>query len=221
MVFVFIPPPTIHTSTWSLSLSMVDGSKESSAEAIHRLVLTENNLAGCNLAVEAAHCSGNLGLLVEKLAAVRVLYDIGVRANDDLVVVRARRPGILTGADIAMCVVDSRWRFVRQLQANAMASLHRGYNKYARLDGRWNDAWKKRRRRPQASAGQTVVAGSLSRSAADSFCFNFSRGSAESEPGRWADPVHNCNSPAVNGQSMDPAEALHRALPCDCAGASV
>lgn len=89
--------------------------------AIHLLALTENNLVGCNRATEAAHCSGNLVLLVEMLAAVRVLYDIGALVNDDgLVVVRARRPVNLTGADMAWCVwypgVDSR-RFVRQLTA--------------------------------------------------------------------------------------------------------
>lgn len=66
--------------------------------AIHLLMLAENNLVGCNLA-EAAHGCGILGLVAEKRAAVRV-HEAGALAKD--VVVLARRPDNLTGADITI-----------------------------------------------------------------------------------------------------------------------
>lgn len=101
------PPPTMHTSTWSLSRSIVAGSKESSGVAMRRDVLTENSLA-CVVLLVAAYDWRNIVLRGKHVVIARghcacdLALAIGVAAL-------AKRPDILAGADM-MCRVWDVWR---------------------------------------------------------------------------------------------------------------
>lgn len=95
---------------------MLARSNESSAVAIHLLALTQNDLAG-GILPETAHGDGILVPLAEKLAAVRV-HDAGVLEMN--LVVRARRPDNLTGADIV------KWRGNRRRVTTRDAGTENG-----------------------------------------------------------------------------------------------
>lgn len=95
-----VPPPTMHTSTWSLSRSMVAGSKESSGVAIHGRAVEENSLVcgdlfGIAVAVHDGRNMLLLGTLVENVVEIEDC----VVANG--LAVRARRRDMLAGVDMA------------------------------------------------------------------------------------------------------------------------
>lgn len=96
------PPPTIHTSTWSLSRSIVAGSKESSGVAMRRDALMENSLA-CVVLLVAAYDWRNIVLLGKHDAIARGLCTCDLTLASGVAAL-ARRPGILAGADM-MCGV--------------------------------------------------------------------------------------------------------------------
>lgn len=94
----------MQTSTWSLSRSIVAGSKDSSGVAIHRRVVDENNL-GCGILLVAAHCCRIMLLFGTLVDSVLQIGDCVV-ANG-LAVRTTRRPDILAGVDIAsVCFAD-------------------------------------------------------------------------------------------------------------------
>lgn len=93
----------MQTSTWSLSRSMVLGSKDSSGVAMYLRKVVENNLV-CGVLLALAH----VGRSNDRLGR-HVEHVLGPKCVDGLVnglAVRARRPDILTGVDMtsAQCV---------------------------------------------------------------------------------------------------------------------
>lgn len=96
------PPPTMHTSTWSLSRSIVAGSKESSGVAMRRDTLTENSLA-CVVLLVAAYDCRNIVLRGKNVVIARGHCACGLALTSGVAVL-ANRPDILAGADM-MCGV--------------------------------------------------------------------------------------------------------------------
>lgn len=97
-----IPPPTMQTSTWSLSRSMVAGSKDSSGVAIHRRVVAENSLVCGILAFAGYGC--RIMLLLGSVVDSVLDIEIGVLARG--LAVWTRRPDSLAGVDMA----PPRWQ---------------------------------------------------------------------------------------------------------------
>jgi hypothetical protein len=92
------PPPTIHTSTWSLSRSIVAGSKESSGVAMGRNALMENSLVCMVLLVAAYEWRSNV-LCGRHVVIARGHCTRGLALASGVAIL-ARRPGILAGADM-------------------------------------------------------------------------------------------------------------------------
>lgn len=90
----------MHTSTWSLSRSIVAGSKESSGVAMRLEALTENSLA-CVVLLVAAYDWRSIVLRGKHAVTARGLCtcDLALASG---VAALARRPGILAGADMMM-----------------------------------------------------------------------------------------------------------------------
>lgn len=94
-----IPPPTMQTSTWSLSRSMVAGSKDSSGVAIHRRVVVENSLLVCGILAVAGHDCGIVLLLESVVDSVFNIEHCDLARG---LAVCTRRPDILAGVDMAL-----------------------------------------------------------------------------------------------------------------------
>lgn len=100
---VFLPPPTMQTSTWSLSRSIEFGSKESSGVAMNLRRVVENNLV-CGILLAAGHEERSSVRLARHVVSGSGYRDCGLESG---LAVRARRAGILAGVDMTSVVANS------------------------------------------------------------------------------------------------------------------